>query len=136
MHITCTSFSDDPFGDASFSSASLDNVAGIQIFNDKGTGLCKGIIIEYNNGLERALGQCRIGVDSLQRLAQPSHICLAHVMYYRLNTEVKLSGVKVESTTRAIHEHNGIGWKCHVVRGILEFWFTGEEARLEIFEID
>jgi hypothetical protein len=137
VHVPYTSFNDSPFENTSYvSSASLDNVASIQIFNDERAGLCKGIIIEYNNGLERALGQCRIGVDSMQSLAQPSHICFAHVTYYRPNTEVQLCGVKVESTTKPKHKHNGMGWKCRAMKGILEFWFTEEEAKLEIFEID
>lgn len=52
-----------------FSSASLANVASTETFHDPEEGSCKGIIIRYEDGVERALGQCRIGVD-------PSTVCI------------------------------------------------------------
>lgn len=137
VHVSHTSSDDSPFVRTAFvSSASLDNVANVQIFNDERVGLCRGIIIEYKNGLERALGQCRIGLDAMQSLAQPSHICFANVTYYRPNTEFQLLGVRVESTTKPMHEHNGMDWKCHAMESMLEFWLTKDKAKLEIPEND
>ncbi|EXL82441.1 hypothetical protein FOPG_04658 [Fusarium oxysporum f. sp. conglutinans race 2 54008] len=41
----------------------LQGTIRIDIFTCKTTGLCRGMLFEYDDGAQRAVGQCRIGID-------------------------------------------------------------------------
>ncbi|KAM0478576.1 hypothetical protein ACHAPX_005165 [Trichoderma viride] len=72
-------FSKPLFQDACFSSAPLENVALLHVYSDAETGLCRGILAEYNNGSQRALGECRIGLDPVCTSTSPACLCFAQV---------------------------------------------------------
>ncbi|XMA18183.1 hypothetical protein WAI453_010974 [Rhynchosporium graminicola] len=55
--------------DACYSSAQLKEIMSIWIFRDEKDHFCRGLIIEYLDGTERALGLCRIGVDTAESCA-------------------------------------------------------------------
>ncbi|KAH8129422.1 hypothetical protein LI328DRAFT_163056 [Trichoderma asperelloides] len=124
-----------PLPAACSSSASLENVLSISIFTDKLTKLCKGIMIEYNNGLKRALGQCRLGMDSVHRYQNPSSISYAST-YQPTCGKHKLSckGVHVvfDSQNQLNVQDRELIWEHYEMRGQLYFWFTTHEVYLKV----
>ncbi|KAK8065301.1 hypothetical protein PG997_012048 [Apiospora hydei] len=76
------SFSASPIHHAIFSSAPLDNVTRLQVLGEtesepSSSGIiCHAILLDYANGARRALGNCRLGVDSVVRTyLHPARIC-------------------------------------------------------------
>ncbi|KAE8442169.1 hypothetical protein EG329_003757 [Mollisiaceae sp. DMI_Dod_QoI] len=61
-----------PFQDACFSSAPLESVTRVKIFYNEENGHCRGILFDYDNGAQQALGQCRLGVDPHRTCVKPS----------------------------------------------------------------
>lgn len=72
---------------AYFSSAPLENVNGIKVFDERKNRFCTGILLEYENGGQRALGQCRFNVDLARVYRRPVRICLFHTTHLRPGTE-------------------------------------------------
>ncbi|TQN64698.1 hypothetical protein CSHISOI_10728 [Colletotrichum shisoi] len=56
-----------PFPGACYALATLSCVKSIWIFRDKEAQFCRGLMVEYLDGTEKVLGQCRIGVDLAER---------------------------------------------------------------------
>jgi hypothetical protein len=124
---------DPPFPCAYVSLAPLECVSHVRIFNDEARGFCVGILFEYQNGAQRSLGQCRIGVDPSQDCAEPSHICLRRQIYSRPETPAPLQATMVKSTSEQTHDHDKQqGWTCYGMQGRLEFWFSCEETQLTV----
>jgi len=128
-----------PFQDAYLSSAPLESVVRLQVFHagDGGDGsLCRGILLDYENGAQRALGQCRYNVDPTETYSQPAFICILETTTPpRPGWNKQRQAVRVEGACGE-HGHDGDGWTCFTMEGNLEFWFTGEEASLTIMVDD
>lgn len=120
---------------AHFSSASLERVCQVQILHLPGTALCRGLIIQYEDG-QRALGQCRVGLDPAEEWAQPCCICFINTKYDDAVTGRRLQGVRVAISDEVDHGHEEMGWTCCKMSGVLNFWFTAKEAKLEYLSID
>lgn len=125
-----------PFDHAYHSSAPLRGVVGLEIYHFGESRLCRGIILRYENGSERALGQCRLGVDPVRIVENPAFLCFANTFYNRPNTEVRCSAAWVESFQTEEHEHDGPGWTCCTMKDRVEFWFTYEQAKLNLAQLD
>lgn len=125
-------FSKAPFQEACFSSAPLDGVVLLQIYSDAETGLCRGILAEYSNGSQRALGECRIGVDPVCTYKNPACLCFTQVTRKRPGTSIELKGIKVSSSYQPEHKHDEVGWSCFPMRGTLQLWFTNQQSSLEV----
>lgn len=69
--------------------------------------------MHYKNGLRRALGECRLGVDQVEEYERPAYIC------FNLAQDQGLQVVC--TTTGAIHHHNSVGWTCCQMRGSMEW---------------
>lgn len=61
----------------SYGTALLDDVACIWVFRNLLTGHCPGLIVEYANGSQHALGCCRLGVDPSERCADVARLAFA-----------------------------------------------------------
>ncbi|PNY27728.1 Uncharacterized protein TCAP_02357 [Tolypocladium capitatum] len=120
-----------PFEKAYFSSAPLGDVASIRIFNDREAQACRGIVIQYVNGSQRALGQCRVGIDRDRIVMGPRRFCFASFTFGRSYSGEQLCAAKVESSTTH-HEHDGTDWACNELRGVLRFWFKNRQTKLEV----
>ena len=48
---------------ANYTAAPLDNIVRIDVFHERGSDLCRGLLLEYANGGQRLVGDCRIGAD-------------------------------------------------------------------------
>ncbi|RSL80391.1 hypothetical protein CEP52_017394 [Fusarium oligoseptatum] len=123
---------DPPFPNACFSLAPLESVNRISIFNNKPTGRCMGILLQYQNGAQRSLGQCRVGVDPVEDYVKPVHICFHRQSYVRSGTSVQVQETMVRGTSRREHDHDEQGWTCFEMEGELEFWFSHEETKLTV----
>ncbi|POR31267.1 Uncharacterized protein TPAR_08516 [Tolypocladium paradoxum] len=122
---------DAPFPNACFSLAPLKGVSRVGVFNNRQTGFCMGILLEYDNGAQRSLGQCRLDVDPVEYYAKPARICFRRQSYVGpRRTSVSLRATIVESTGRCGHSNDEQGWTCFAMRGELEFWFSAEETML------
>lgn len=58
-----------------FSAAPLDNITCAKVFYQQGREYSRGLLLKYQNGAQRALGHCRVGVDPYQRYDAPRTLC-------------------------------------------------------------
>lgn len=127
-----------------FSWAPLEDVVSAVIFRRRHKGVTRGIVLRYLNGGSRAVGQCRVGVDSAQEVFLPTTICIktasrwdGRVIDNPDDDEDGEDGEEAESPwqRRTIHsarvefqsepEHQhpaGEHWCCKPMVGILKFW--------------
>ncbi|KAI0154771.1 hypothetical protein GGR57DRAFT_491786 [Xylariaceae sp. FL1272] len=88
---------------------------------------CKGMVLHYQYGGCRAVGQCRISVDSTTQFMQPSQL------YFRNDSVPGNSAVQIDwQYDPHIHEENG--WECKPLEGRLIFWYTRDSSFISIEE--
>lgn len=123
-----------PSGPALFSSVSLESVTCIEIFEGIKTGTPAGILFYYENGAQRAVGNCRIGLDSAQTYIKPTRLCWQSISK-RPNSMRAIC--KLDSGDYSKHQHrthltqNDI-WVCNALEGTMEFWFSQEDSSILI----
>lgn len=112
--------------------ASLERVLCMQVFYISDTMICRGIIIERDNGTKQTLGQCRIGMDRIQAYNNPSHICFASATPRQCEAHGLREALEVVATTvTKDHNHQEDGWTCCEMRGILKFCTGFKTIKLE-----
>ncbi|RSL68076.1 hypothetical protein CEP53_002751 [Fusarium sp. AF-6] len=117
--------------DAYFSWAPLDSIQSIRGFYDKDTGLCRGLIFQYENGGLRAVGECRKHLDDDVLVVKPSVICFQPAPNMASWRAPKAIGVRVELGNDIDHEHTCEGWKCmRLGNGVLTFSFTEDTSSI------
>ncbi|KAF5026744.1 hypothetical protein F66182_1163 [Fusarium sp. NRRL 66182] len=134
-----TPISQGPSEISCFSSAPLADVVSVEIFEHPVTGLFRGLIFSYANGSERALGECRIGVDPSCICKEPVQICIASLKYQLPDAAAQFSRVKVEASheshdseqthcmqdlvaggpSGSVHD---VSWQCVPMKGLFECW--------------
>jgi len=119
-------------GSGYISRAPLTHIRSALVFS-RSNGLCAGILLRYENGGVRAVGQCRIHVDASESFTNPSRFC------FRFCTRVSgyKAGVRVEfgaDGPDSPHLHEGGAWQCFPLRGTLEFTFTPSWSRIAMIE--
>ncbi|CAK7199888.1 hypothetical protein SEUCBS139899_002574 [Sporothrix eucalyptigena] len=132
------------------STAHLDGIVRIRVFSDPVRGFDRGLLFYYKNGGQRALGQCRVGVDDEKDYDDPACLCISrdgftHVVEDRAPREpgTQRWHVFYAQAMDDIEEHthedeNGI-WECIPLGegcGRLEVSFTAKSSRLEVMEDD
>lgn len=125
-----------PFRNAVLSTAPLGNVRRLSVFRGGPKGFCTGMLLEYADGAQRALGQCRVGVDPVEAHAGPSGICLGLRLYTEAGVAVWLqtTDVRVAGGEECGHEREGagVGYSCFPMRGDLQFCFSDKETLVQI----
>ncbi|KAF5551720.1 hypothetical protein FNAPI_7326 [Fusarium napiforme] len=58
----------------------LQGTTRIDVFTCKATGLCRGMLFGYEDGAQRAVGQCRLGIDNVTTYTNPTRICYSDTM--------------------------------------------------------
>ena len=111
--------------DACYASALLESVACISIFRDAETMSCRGLIINYLNGSQRALGSCRLSMDFPESIEDLTMLWFKHFGDPRA-PKVKLSQEKTVSG----------GWTQLVEGRRLEVWFTTELQSMALTDED
>ncbi|RFN55520.1 hypothetical protein FIE12Z_166 [Fusarium flagelliforme] len=103
--------------DLSINSMTLRDAKHITVFNDVATGYFKGILLEYEDGSQRACGQCRMGVDPVKEYVRPAFICMREVAGTRRRFNIPHYELECNMGK---HKHgNGRGskgWKCSDAR--------------------
>ncbi|KAK2692253.1 hypothetical protein QWA68_008194 [Fusarium oxysporum] len=111
--------------------APLKDVTGIQVLEDENFE-CKGMIFDYSNGAQRALGDCRFGHYRVKTYLSPRRLCYCHVQ----PTPAIVRGVHVEIGSESDHAHSGDDWKCSEMEGNIEFWFSKEHSVIVCHSIE
>lgn len=121
--------SPSPIGDDSyFSWAPLRGISSTFTYHDPNTGFCRGILIQYENGGARTLGQCRLQVDPVENVHQPRMLCFRNETHRsRGQRSVHRTQVSFQHNT---HDEQDNEWKCHSLEGIVQFWFTDDSSFL------
>ena len=66
----------DPLGLGGINTlAPAKNITRADVYYDRRNGYCKGLLLKYANGAQRAVGQCRIGIDPFKAYEEPSWFC-------------------------------------------------------------
>lgn len=122
-----------PFENACFSISPLTGTSHIRVFNnDEESGFCIGTLLEFNNGAQRSLGQCRIGIDPSKDFERPSHVCFRRASYTKRGISGLLLATMLTATDRHTHNHGSENWTCFKMHGELEFWFSPYETKLTV----
>ncbi|KAK6715535.1 hypothetical protein SNK04_006484 [Fusarium graminearum] len=130
-------FSNPPINyHANISSAPLEDVTCVWVREDENQ-FCHGVLLEYENGAQRALGDYRVGnylpgTDRVKKHLKPSQIC-----YLGPQDEgVDAYNFVVKASDHHDHDpnHDAEGWKCNSLSGVLEFWFSFERSVIRIVE--
>ncbi|KAL1848313.1 hypothetical protein VTK73DRAFT_10163 [Phialemonium thermophilum] len=111
-----------------FSWAPLDAIESIRVFRDE-LGLCRGMILRYENGGLRAVGQCRLHLDESVLAIKPSALCYRPTTYTVSKWGWRRPGVLVELAAEAAHAHKSSDWECiPLAGGTLIFSFTEDAS--------
>ena len=116
--------------------APLEGVLSTRTFYDDDTRMCMGIVLCYENGGSRAVGQCRVNVDNSVSVARPTSICYQNTTYLTPLRKWKLPGVRVKfwGSGDDSHRHEGEGWECRPLRGFLQLSFADDTSYVTVAE--
>lgn len=120
-------FSTVPILHANLSSAPLRNVTRMHISEDEEFHFCRGILFDYENGAQRAVGNCRLGLDPLKTYLSPVRICYLPITFSRTHSNTIYRSIRIESGCEATHVHGEGAWICSAMVGNLDFWFSEKE---------
>ncbi|KAL7958976.1 hypothetical protein V8C34DRAFT_281120 [Trichoderma compactum] len=120
-----------PFGHGGcLSWAPLEHVARLRLFTDEDAGICRGLLLEYEDGGQRAVGECRVGVDVERAYVRPVCLCIGRTSGYpRWGIEVRVDG-------RAGHTHTERNWQCYEMRGTLVSWQKRGFSTIKVVDED
>ena len=90
------------------STASLANVVRATTYYRRGSLACSGIVLEYKNGGQRAVGECRVGHQDTNTQITPRYLCTRPI--YNEDPE---PSYQMEFFTQERHSHMGSDWNCH-----------------------
>jgi hypothetical protein len=143
---TCPSFpypwfSNPPFNHhTNISSAPLEDVVCAWVREDKDRR-CHGMLFEYADGAQRALGDYRFGgylpgTDRVKKYLRPLQICYLPPQHEGTGSEEFPCHFIVNVSNHHDHDHgyDAAGWICNPLRGVLEFWFSRQRSVLRIAE--
>ncbi|KEY67041.1 hypothetical protein S7711_04722 [Stachybotrys chartarum IBT 7711] len=118
-----------------FSFAPLQDVTSITIFYLNDNDICRGILLEYANGGQRALGECRIGHDRCKRYGNIATLCIQTKAQIRPGSKTRPPVAKVICSETKRHQHEpGEESKCSELKGVLHFWFTPNMSFVEVIQ--
>lgn len=113
-----------------FSEAPLCNIILAKVYCREGQPRCKGLLFEYRNGAQQALGDCRFGVDPCRTYENPRSMCTFVTSDRQTHVVRELRTVEVQFADVCTHGEDE-EWNCFEMKGTLRFWFTSEECHLE-----
>ncbi|KAM6537698.1 hypothetical protein FALCPG4_003606 [Fusarium falciforme] len=105
--------------------APLEGLVRVSIFQARIPGFCVGLLMEYRDGAQRALGSCRLGVDLVTTCSDPTHICVISTTLTGRGIHYPTARVDVTNQEEP-HNHHPEGWICRPLsrRGSVEVWFS------------
>lgn len=121
-----------PLRGATYASALLDKVVCIWVFRDRQTNFCQGLLVEYINGSQRALGCCRLGIDPAERYAGVASVAFAAIEWRREDAVprrvVKAKLYPMAEDDNALDE----SWMLCSKGSTLEVWKTSTEMVIKL----
>lgn len=125
-------FTDNPYiGDGIKADVPLDGVVRIDVFSSAYSEPCRGIVLWYENGAQRAAGLCRLGIDFVTTYRNPVNFCYS--IYSSLDNQ-SYNGEMVECTTEGDthdHDHDEY-WHCLQMKGSIQYIWNDFAARVEV----
>lgn len=123
------------------STARLEQVKLTEVYYDRRTSCCRGIMFFYENGKRRAVGECRIGVDFVRRCEYPTHIMYSEKEYILPDSRTRYEGTVVEMTNDINHVYStssmvtliSAAWRPAIMSGRLEFRFAYGSTHIRVF---
>ncbi|POR37352.1 Uncharacterized protein TPAR_02437 [Tolypocladium paradoxum] len=123
-----------PFDDPYFASAPLEKVVQVTVFTRNSSPGCRGFLFEYENGAQRAVGDCRLGSDACTTYSRPRSMC-TRLGEPGVDSEIArdLSTTSIEFSGLTEHGHGlGEGYHCFPMSGVLKFWFNCEKIGIDV----
>lgn len=111
-----------------YSRAPLSGIAMSTVFKDAESGDCQGILLQYENGGCRALGQCLMDVYPCERTAQPTSIHIRREIDPYLASAIAKARFVCDGQGNELEE----GWICYPLQGFIEFYLGYKERDIEI----
>ncbi|UKZ46823.1 hypothetical protein TrVGV298_001033 [Trichoderma virens] len=115
---------------AFMSMAPLEHVVGIRLFAEVDSIISQGLLLEYENGAQRSLGECRVGIDTERAYANPVGFCIGR----QPGDHCWMMEVRVDGQTE--HKHGEGVWTCHEMRGNLICVIMREHSELYTDDAD
>ncbi|OTB05494.1 hypothetical protein M426DRAFT_319758 [Hypoxylon sp. CI-4A] len=112
------------------SMAPFIDVARIQVFHTEEI-TCRGILLSYKDGSQRALGECRIGVDSVTDCANPKRLCVRTMCLDGVDELHHPWDFEVRSNNGPEHDHEELYWSEYHYDG----WFCLQEGDIIHWEM-
>lgn len=107
------------------SHAPLENIRRVRVFYSS-TQSCKGILVDYDDGGQRALGQCQLHVDPSDTFERPFRIAFLNVTTFPGYTEVLFD--KLPSADDPQLDD----WLYYEMAGTLNFWFSTSQGHMAV----
>lgn len=130
--------------DVHFSFAPLNDVRWIEIFyrHSEDSLHPRGILLGYENGGQRALGECRIYEDAQKTYEMPTSFCFCNSTSFELsgglsNSDSTYAAVAVGTAFAEpveTHAHDDWIWECFEMAGTLMCWFTEVEGHFSVID--
>ncbi|KAK1245515.1 hypothetical protein MKX08_005144 [Trichoderma sp. CBMAI-0020] len=126
----------EPFHYKCNSFAPLERVVKAHVFTDNKSDKCRGILLEYENGIKRALGQCRLGLYPVRCYEYPTRLCSTSVKSIRNKYGWPDKGIRVTFGSEAgmSTEEDATKWEIFPMKGILQFSYCGLSTVLEVHD--
>ncbi|KAH7328149.1 hypothetical protein B0I35DRAFT_472895 [Stachybotrys elegans] len=127
-----------PLSGAAYSTAVLENVACVWVFRDRfKTALLRGLLVEYNNGAQRALGDCRLHVAPTEKCSELECLAFASTTVNGgAGTTVKAVKVVVLPSSSDAADGLDETWTRCSEGNTLEIWVTERELVLDLTTAD
>lgn len=109
-------------------SASLGDVLSCRVFytyDRKKKEYSHGVLFRYSDGSERAVGQCRIGVDHFRTVEQPRQLCIRKRKKCSPLYGLELAFLRQEDSVDQLADGEDDPWEVREMQGILRVMDLG-----------
>lgn len=79
---------------------------------------------------QRALGQCRVGVDTYEEYNNPPFLCFRNKKVRQDYTGRQVHSVVAKCFSEIPQDHDESDWICCRMAGVLDCWFTIDEMTM------
>lgn len=120
--------------EVNFPAAPLDNVALAKVFHQEGRSYCRGLLSVYQDGAQRALGDCRVGVDPYETYETPRTLSVLTISDWETHVVRDVRRARIYFTDQRIGDDDDEVLDCNLyeMKGTLHFWFDHEQTQIEI----
>jgi len=109
-----------PYSNWYSSYAPMEDVRRVHMFLEPGEeGYCRGLLLEYENGGQRAVSQCRVCIDPVRTFEKPKRICWSRT---------KEEDVPRKRVTFDEQESEDGEWAVYGMAGTLGFYYEGPKG--------